>query len=492
MKLTTSYKQSITLASELGKGGEATVYNVASQPDVVAKLYHARKPIPEPKLIAMVSNPPLQPSSHRAIAWPTELLHQQDGQGPVVGFLMPKIQHSLPIFHCYNPILRRQQQPSFDWQALHRTALNLAIAMQAIHVKGHVIGDVNESNILVNEQALVTLVDTDSFQVADRNGDIYRCTVGKPEFTPPELQGVNFKATNRAVEHDLFGLGVLLFQLLMEGFHPFAGVLKSSHSVGRVDLHCIRQGWFPYVSQRKVKPPPAAPLFDMLPPDIQAAFYDCFVVGHRDPSQRPTAINWQRLLRQAERGLTVCPDDARHVFSNHLLDCPWCLRQRQTNPDKRRWYQRTRPRPRPRPQIRPKPQPLLTPERMASIQKVAHKASVVVRVAKRANALRKQITPRQWETVRLMTAWGGITFGGLLLHSSFFGTLLLAFVLIKGVRATRLGVWLLISLAGFWLSFIAVATSSSWLGAIFMFGLIYGSSSTLPLAVQLLPRLKPE
>lgn len=490
MKLTTSYNQPITLTNELGKGGEATVYNVAEQPDVVAKLYHAHKPISEAKLIAMVSNPPLQPSTHVAIAWPTDLLHQQGGQGPVVGFLMPKIQHSLPIFHFYNPVLRRQQHPRFDWQALHRTALNLAIAMQAIHVKGHIIGDVNESNILVNEQALVTLVDTDSFQVADRNGDSHRCTVGKPEFTPPELQGVNFKATDRAVEHDLFGLGVLLFQLLMEGFHPFAGVLKSSHSVGRVDLHCIRQGWFPYISQRKAKPPPAAPLFEILHTDIQAAFYHCFVAGHRDPSQRPTAIDWQRLLRQAERALIVCPDDARHRFSHHLLDCPWCLRQRQANPHKRRWYQRHPNRPRPRPQIRPKPQPLLTPERMASIQNVAHQASAVVRAAKRVNALRKRITPHQWETAGLVTAWGGITVGGLLIHASFIGSPLMAFVLIKGLRATRLGMWVLMSWAGFWLSLFAMTSASSWLGAFITFGLIYSGSSTLPLVVQLLPRLK--
>ena len=43
----------------------------------------------------------------------------------------------------------------------------------------------NESNILVTDTALVTLVDTDSFQVREpHNGGVYRCPVGKPEFTP--------------------------------------------------------------------------------------------------------------------------------------------------------------------------------------------------------------------------------------------------------------------------------------------------------------------
>ena len=46
----------------------------------------------------------------------------------------------------------------------------------------------------------------------------------------------------RAPEHDLFGLGVLIFQLLMEGTHPFAGVFKGrgeppvlEQRIGRLD-----------------------------------------------------------------------------------------------------------------------------------------------------------------------------------------------------------------------------------------------------------------
>ena len=59
--------------------------------------------------------------------------------------------------------------------------------MRALHERGYVVGDVNESNILVNRGALVTLIDTDSFQVRSAE-QVYRCRVGKPEYTPPELQ----------------------------------------------------------------------------------------------------------------------------------------------------------------------------------------------------------------------------------------------------------------------------------------------------------------
>jgi DNA-binding helix-hairpin-helix protein with protein kinase domain len=60
------------------------------------------------------------------------------------------------------------------------------------------VSDVNQSNFLVNDQALATLVDTDSFQVRDPDGSkVYRCPVGTPDYTPPEMQGVAFAGVNR-------------------------------------------------------------------------------------------------------------------------------------------------------------------------------------------------------------------------------------------------------------------------------------------------------
>ncbi|GEM_PF-5865306 len=93
----------ITLTDTIGKGGEATIYAIAQQPNVVAKIYHQPTAAHEAKLRAMVENPPEQPRSHVALAWPTALIYQtKAGQlasyvdhypngEQFVGFLMPKI-----------------------------------------------------------------------------------------------------------------------------------------------------------------------------------------------------------------------------------------------------------------------------------------------------------------------------------------------------------------------------------------------------------------
>lgn len=247
MKQALTLYQSVTLAAQLGQGGEATVYNVAHQPNMVAKIYHKPSPEQAAKLRAMLLNPPEQPQTHIALAWPTALLYRQASRlravttvdetpsaGSFVGFLMPKIMGRHAIFHIYNPAMRQQLPYPVDLNFLYRTATNLAVIVSALHAKGYVIGDINESNILVNRQALVTLIDCDSFQVTDKMGQIHRCPVGKPEFTPPELQGVSFKTVDQRPEHDLFGLGwgYCSFNCSWRGIIPLRGCCKASNQWG--------------------------------------------------------------------------------------------------------------------------------------------------------------------------------------------------------------------------------------------------------------------
>ncbi|MDM8519429.1 hypothetical protein QUF64_05225 [Anaerolineales bacterium HSG6] len=333
-QLYTRYNKPITLDEQIGRGGEAIVYAIAEKKILVAKVYHQPAPQQEAKLKAMLAYPPQQPSDHVAIVWPRDLLYQQDGQ--FAGFLMLNLradlvmQSSESIVNFYNPSQRVSRYSAFNWQYLHRTALNLMIAADGVHGQGHVIGDVNESNILVSSQALVTLIDTDSFQINDHVGNLYRCPVGKPEYTPPELQGVSFREVDQLPAHDNFGLAVLIFQLLMEGYHPFTGRLISEESVGRVDLHGIRKGLFPYLPNNVITPPPNAPKFEILHPALQSMFLHCFVEGHSAPSVRPSPRAWINALEEAEAALIVCNHDENHVYSNHVDGCPWCATQPMT------------------------------------------------------------------------------------------------------------------------------------------------------------------
>jgi serine/threonine protein kinase len=332
MSFYNSKKQVVTLGDRVGGGGEAHIYFVQRRVDVVAKIYApAPKPATYEKVKWMMTHPPDDPSAklgHRSIAWPIDALY--DEQGQFVGYIMPRIRDAAVILNLFNPKRRDETGLDFNWLYLHRIAHNLATAIDAIHGRDYVIGDLNEGNVLVTRTALVTLIDTDSFQVrahSIRGNKVFRCTVGKPDYTPPELQGKNFASVDRHPVHDRFGLGVMIFQLLTEGNHPFR-----SRWLGDGDAPSTSQkisnGWFPYDKSlsSRILPPPDMPSLNILHPKVAALFSRCFIAGHHDPRQRPRPKEWADVLDEAERDLKQC-DQCGNFYSGHLKQCSWCAQR---------------------------------------------------------------------------------------------------------------------------------------------------------------------
>jgi len=336
MSYTTESGAPVTLNARLGSGGEADVYAVGGQANLVAKVYKNPSDLRTAKLKVMVANPPVDPTAangHISICWPQTLLF--DG-GECTGFLMHRVDFktSVPLLELYNPAGRQQVSTGFTWQYLMRTAVNIASAFESIHSHCYVVGDVNESNVLATNQALVTLVDCDSMQVYDSSmRRFYRCPVGKAEFTPPELQKMSFSTVDRSQEHDNFGLGILIFMLLMEGIHPFAnGVWVGAGDPPPIEDR-IRNCYSPYAGSAHVKPMPAAPPFEILPPEVRQLVERCFRDGHADPAARPTPKEWLACLRQVEPTLQTCAQSHLHVYGAHLANCPWCERKNQLGLD---------------------------------------------------------------------------------------------------------------------------------------------------------------
>jgi DNA-binding helix-hairpin-helix protein with protein kinase domain len=320
----------------LVRGGEALLHELPDRPALLAKVYHQPTPEKAAKLAAMLATPPIDPTTdtgHVAIAWPVDRLLCPDAPGRVLGFVMSRVTGVRPVFEFFNPRSRRRLCPGFHYGYLLRTARNLAGAVRAVHERDYVVGDLNESNTLVNNQALVTLVDTDSFQVPD-HGRVFRCPVGKPEYTPPELQQVRFADFDRGPEHDAFALAVLIFQLLQQGTHPFAGRFTGEGEPGELARR-IALGQWPYARTRDVpyEPPPLAPPLTALPPPVQDLMRRCFEGGHARSALRPTAAQWQEALAVAESSLVQCPDNPQHYTHPGVRDCPWCAMARRLGRD---------------------------------------------------------------------------------------------------------------------------------------------------------------
>ena len=306
--------QTITTGPQLGAGGEGAVFDVVGQPAMVAKIYHAHRldAALAAKVTAMVADPPDDETrakfNHVSIAWPEAVLYNGN---TFMGYIMPKIPKSDDLYDLLQPQQRAQQHPTLNHRHLYRSARNFALAMAAIHRKGYVIGDVNFKNALFNDDALITVVDCDSMQVTDAQRVVHRCLVGIPEYTSPELQGQDFAKVNRSANNDAFGLAVLTFQLLMQGFHPFAGrPLPGAPDIEQVHVYCITKKIFPYDASNKFfAPPKAAPPIGALPAVLRNLFSRAFTT-----SNRPTPKEWADTIEMIEARLVQCSNNPDHWY----------------------------------------------------------------------------------------------------------------------------------------------------------------------------------
>jgi len=137
---------------------------------------------------------------------------------------------------------------------------------------------------------------------------------------PPEIQGRSLEGIVRTPAQDRFSLAILIFQTLVFGRHPFAGITAHHHEVTLES--CIEHGYYAYTERRQtpVKPPPNLDL-DWLPRNLRDLFEEAF-----DPESlhRPTAKEWYFALKSLEGTLKTCGDNPSHQYWAGAPRCPWC------------------------------------------------------------------------------------------------------------------------------------------------------------------------
>ncbi|MBN9506676.1 MAG: topoisomerase DNA-binding C4 zinc finger domain-containing protein [Altererythrobacter sp.] len=235
-----------------------------------------------------------------------------------------------PVHELYSPKSRKQHFPKADYRFLVRAALNVARAVGKVHQAGCVIGDFNHSGVLVAQDATVALIDADSFQFA-REGRAFPCVVGVPDFTPPELHGLNLSTVTRTRAHDHFGLAVAIFHLLAMGKHPYAGRFAGGDlSMGEA----IAQNRFAFSLIRKnetrTTPPPGSVSLQDFPAPVARAFEAAFGL---DPAMRPDASQWVTALKELEAALSHCTAIKTHYYPSAARKCVWCRLAGQSGVD---------------------------------------------------------------------------------------------------------------------------------------------------------------
>ena len=337
--LTALYDQQLAPVSAgaiIGRGREGIVRLTDTHPGMVAKIMR-QQPMPsdlDEKLRYMVENPPpiVRCSAYR-LAWPISLIQRPKRAGRTVGYLMPQLDQDRyrEIGAYFNPTRRRRQAErrgsSYSYLHLLTMASNLAHAITHLHAQGHVVGDLNSRNILTNDQGRIAIIDTDSFQIRNtETGNLHRCGVGTPEYTAPRLQGVSFTELDQQADDDQFALAAMVYQLLFQGQHPFAGRyrMEKGESINTL-ADRIRLGSFVHGPQTKVKHRASegtAIIWQDSP------FKKQFQTAFRRRGVRTTAEQWTTVIDEVAATLQRCHSNPGHHHFGHR--CTWCAYRKAT------------------------------------------------------------------------------------------------------------------------------------------------------------------
>ena len=307
----------IRIGKELGHGGEASVFAIEGNDSIVAKIYNDSHPIDAQKLEKLEKMCALfNGDISEYYAWPQKIIYSNNR---AVGFLMENINTPnksskyLKFIKYYQWKDRRKLFPNAEYKFVVHSALNLARAVETLHEKDIVIGDINESNVFVNNiDTTIKLIDCDSYQIED-----FLCDVGTLNYTAPELP-IKLRGVRRTKNNDYFALAVMIFQILV-GKHPYEGINTHLNDI-RLS---ITEGLYCYgkdADSKNICPPyPFSETYNALSEKIKNLFEQAFT-----STNRPTAKDWIDALSKYESELIPCSHDSHHFYHQSSKSCVWC------------------------------------------------------------------------------------------------------------------------------------------------------------------------
>jgi DNA-binding helix-hairpin-helix protein with protein kinase domain len=327
----------VTLAERpLKSGGQAAVYGVIGEDDLVVKLYRdAPDPDQQRRVERMLRIAPLGPQNLEGVgrpdlAWPTAPARSADGD--FLGYAMRRFgePEHVRLIGLFTRAQRLRLFPGrVDWRFLIGVTWNLAFMTARMHREGLVVGDFSSNNVVVDRDGLVTFLDCDSIAFTDPDtGEYFPCLMQTADYCAPERH-TDGPATPAS---DDFALAILIYQLLTAGNHPFGGVPHESHSQSTVRDNIAASCSYVVRPEHVVVP---KNVIDpgVLPPALLDLARRAFGPGTAEPAARPTAEEWLGALEHERSRTQTCTARPLHKYGSHLTGCPWCEQIARTGHD---------------------------------------------------------------------------------------------------------------------------------------------------------------
>ena len=218
------------LLKQIGRtGGEGSVYLTDS--NLICKIYKKEKVtrFREEKIKLLIQHT----IKVQNVCLPEYIVYNNSKE--FVGYLMPQATGSEIKTSIFIPPLLKQKFPHWNRWHLAKIALNIVQKIEKLHQHNIILGDINPSNILLNNENDIYFIDTDSFQIEN-----YPCSVGMLPYTRKIHHGKRYENYLRTKDDDIYAVATLVFQIMLPGKLPY------SFSGGGSEKENMKPENFPY------------------------------------------------------------------------------------------------------------------------------------------------------------------------------------------------------------------------------------------------------
>jgi serine/threonine protein kinase len=321
---------SIDMSKPLAMGGTSSVFRVHGEPAIVAKVYNDRKKIAVEKLKRLQT---IDFGEYRQMLGVPFSLVSQDGA--IIGFTQSYFEREQYITldnWIEQPLAVRLDGKLRNLRFILKILQSLADVIDALHARHVCLVDLKPANVLVNKiDSTVRIIDCDSFCILDNSDNIIfpakEVTLGY--FAPDSLKAGK-QISELKYSQDNYAYGVIAFQILNNGLHPYQGVWR--RELPDYNLETLStQGIFPYA---RVSSPEVSPLsmsvHDTFPDPLRTLFDRTFVPG----LPRVTVRNWRNVLQAIDSSVLVedCTKSGHAKFKDY--PCAVCRHEDRVGPTK--------------------------------------------------------------------------------------------------------------------------------------------------------------
>lgn len=277
----------------IARGGEGDIYTIENDNKYCCKIF--KRPLNAEQEARLADTIEMfrrlrsaRPEIPAFICPPDEIVYDRDGKP--VGFIM-RIADGKPLSYYTRFEINFLEGYCRDDQLF--LCEQIAYIAGLFHTSDIVIGDLDESNIIVREDGGVVFVDLNGVGFSSYAAQGFHSTMMSPEHI---AAGGDYEMTKA---DDLWALENIIFRLLLTSFEPY------NYLGCKDDEEDVTEGNYFWTDERKIVSKEAAALYSSLPIRLKVYFAGCF---HRegeyyDASKRPDAFTVMRMLHKCREDI---------------------------------------------------------------------------------------------------------------------------------------------------------------------------------------------